>query len=45
MKYRQPIDANATGVISATTKLNSHAVPVEMLVMGTRALVGEISEA
>jgi hypothetical protein len=32
-------------VISATRKLNNHAVPVEIAVMGTRALKGAISEA
>lgn len=36
---------NPTGVTSATTKLNSHATPVEILVMGTRTESGAISLA
>lgn len=36
---------NPTGVTSATMKLNSHGVPVEMLVMGTRTDGGAISLA
>lgn len=45
MKYRYLIVANPVGVISATTKFHSQALPVLIAVIGTRALSGEISAA